>query len=114
MKKVLIVFGTRPEAIKLFPVIEALNEKKIDVYVCNTGQQKHLAKQMVDELNISVDFDLKIMKSNQSLAELSSNLIKKIDALLASFLPDLILTHGDTTTCFCASIKSSLSFFFFA
>lgn len=103
MKKVLIVFGTRPEAIKLFPVIEALNEKKIDVYVCNTGQQKHLAKQMVDELNISVDFDLKIMKSNQSLAELSSNLIKKIDALLASFLPDLILTHGDTTTCFCAS-----------
>ena len=103
MKKVLIVFGTRPEAIKLFPVIEALNEKKIDVYVCNTGQQKHLAKQMVDELNISVDFDLKIMKSNQSLAELSSNLIKKIDALLASFFPDLILTHGDTTTCFCAS-----------
>ena len=87
----------------MFPVIEALNEKKIDVYVCNTGQQKHLAKQMVDELNISVDFDLKIMKSNQSLAELSSNLIKKIDALLASFFPDLILTHGDTTTCFCAS-----------
>ncbi|WP_298366200.1 UDP-N-acetylglucosamine 2-epimerase (non-hydrolyzing) [uncultured Lutibacter sp.] len=98
-KKILICFGTRPEAIKMCSLIHEL--KKDATYlikVCVTAQHREMLDQVLEFFEITPDFDLDIMKANQSLNELSGRIFIKMDAVLSDFHPDLVLVHGDTTT----------------
>jgi UDP-N-acetylglucosamine 2-epimerase (non-hydrolysing) len=103
--KILIVFGTRPEAIKLAPVILTLEEiPDVEIVICNTGQHKELVDQVLDLFNIVPNFSLEIMKPNQNLVALTTNLLKKLDIVTKKVKPDWILAQGDTTTVMCSSI----------
>ncbi len=107
MKKILVVFGTRPEAIKLAPVIHYLRKKEmINLITCSTGQHSTMLKQVLKIFNIEVDYDFKVMKSNQSLYQISSKILNSFEKLLDNEMPDLVLVHGDTTTTFIASLAS--------
>ncbi len=109
MKRILIVFGTRPEFIKLLPIIIYLkNIKKINVYICNTGQHKDLLKPFLNFYNVKIDFNLKVLKSNQSLSELSANIFMKIDNLFNKLKPNYLIVQGDT----CTSLISAISAFY--
>jgi len=100
--KILIVVGTRPEAIKLAPVVHALKGRPhlTETRVCLTGQHKEMLYQVIDHFEITPDYDLKLMKSNQTLFELTASLIFNLAPVLEDFMPDLILVQGDTTTAF--------------
>ena len=105
MKKVMVVFGTRPEAIKMAPVIYALKEQKgFDVEVCVTGQHRTMLDQVLSFFEITPDYDLSVMKDNQSLSELSARLIEKLDDVISKVMPDVVLVHGDTSTAFITSL----------
>lgn len=107
MKKVMVVFGTRPEAIKVAPVIKELNERKeIKPIVCVTAQHRQMLDQVLDTFNIKPDFDLDIMKQGQTLAEITTKVLKGIDNILKKEKPDMILVHGDTTTTFAAALAA--------
>ncbi|TVZ54856.1 UDP-N-acetylglucosamine 2-epimerase (non-hydrolysing) [Lutibacter sp. Hel_I_33_5] len=98
-KKVLIVFGTRPEAIKMAPVVKELkNIDSLNTAVCVTAQHREMLDQVLDFFKITPDYDLDLMKPNQTLNELSSRIFSKIDVVLNNFKPNLVLVHGDTTT----------------
>jgi UDP-N-acetylglucosamine 2-epimerase (non-hydrolysing) len=104
-KKVLIIFGTRPEAIKLYPLIRLLKENKaFDIVVVNSGQQKEMLDQTIKSLSISVDYDLGIMTANQTLATLSSRLLIRLDEVYSTVNPNYLFIHGDTTTSMIAGI----------
>jgi UDP-N-acetylglucosamine 2-epimerase (non-hydrolysing) len=98
--KILLIFGTRPEAIKMAPLCKVLVAKKdvFDTRICVTGQHREMLDQVLDFFSIKPDYDLNLMKSNQSLNELSSRLLLTLDPVLNDFNPDLVLVHGDTTT----------------
>ncbi|WP_347175244.1 non-hydrolyzing UDP-N-acetylglucosamine 2-epimerase [Polaribacter uvawellassae] len=98
-KKILIVFGTRPEAIKMAPVVKSIiaNDNFV-AKICVTSQHRQMLDQVLDFFKIIPDYDLNLMKPNQSLNELSSRILSKIDVVLKDFNPDLVLVHGDTTT----------------
>lgn len=96
--KVLVLFGTRPEAIKLAPVIHELRKRFFQTLVVSSSQHKHILAPFLSTLNIDVDFDLGVMKRNQSPNDVCSRVIGKLDKLLAFEEPDLILVQGDTTT----------------
>ena len=99
IKKVLIVFGTRPEAIKMAPVVKnILANDNFITKVCVTSQHRQMLDQVLDFFKITPDYDLDLMKPNQSLNELSSRILSKMDRVLNDFMPDLVLVHGDTTT----------------
>lgn len=99
MNKILICFGTRPEAIKMAPVImELLKNPHFITKVCVTAQHRQMLDQVLDFFKITPDYDLNLMKPNQSLNELSSRILSEIDVVLNDFKPDLVLVHGDTTT----------------
>jgi len=100
MKKILIVFGTRPEAIKMAPVVaEFLKYKKqFNTRVCVTAQHRSMLDQVLSIFNIKVHYDLNIMKPNQNLYDITSNVLLKMNEVLNDFKPDLVLVHGDTTT----------------
>lgn len=107
MTKLLCIFGTRPEAIKMAPVIKAL--KTVygeDVQVCITAQHRQMLDQVLDLFEIKPDFDLDIMQPNQTLARLSSRLLTKLDDVLNTAKPDRILVHGDTSTTFIAALSA--------
>jgi len=107
MKKVLVFLGTRPEAIKLAPVIEALsNNAHFNTLVCSTGQHKEMLKQVIDFFNIPIHFTLDVMEPNQKLAELTAKLLVKINNLLLEEKPDYIIVQGDTTTSFAAALAA--------
>ena len=107
MKKILVVFGTRPEAIKLAPVIKKLiKDKSFKTYVCSTGQHREMVKQVLDIFDLRLDFDMHIMKKNQDLFEITSNSISKFNKILNEVKPDLLLVQGDTTTAFTASLAA--------
>ena len=109
MKKVLFVFGTRPEAIKMAPVIlEMKRESTLDVKVCLTGQHRQMLDQVLEFFQIKSDYDLNLMKPGQSLSGLSSAILTALDEILEIEKPDLVLVHGDTTT----SIVSALSCYY--
>ena len=94
-------FGTRPEAIKLGPVLKALEQdNRFDSFVCVTGQHRALLDQVLDVFDIQPHYDLNIMKGGQSLSEITSNILPKLGKVLEKIDPDLILVHGDTTTSF--------------
>lgn len=98
MKKILLCFGTRPEAIKMCSLVHQLNQSSFEVKVCVTAQHREMLDQVLDFFEIRPDFDLNIMKPNQSLNELSSRIFIKFDEVLTLAQPDLVLVHGDTTT----------------
>ncbi len=103
--RILIFLGTRPEVVKLAPIIHKLKEDdSFEVYVCITGQHKEMVAQMLVDFEISPDIYLDIMKSNQTLAELSSKLFKEIDRVLGMVVPDWVIVQGDTTSAFIASV----------
>lgn len=96
--KVLVLFGTRPEVIKLAPVIHELKRREIDTVVISSSQHKQLLRSFVKLLNVKVDFDLGVMKANQTPNLICSRVLSKLDALLEHEKPDLIVVQGDTTT----------------
>jgi UDP-N-acetylglucosamine 2-epimerase (non-hydrolysing) len=107
MKKVLIVFGTRPEAIKMAPLVKSFqNEKNINTKVCVTAQHREMLDQVLDIFDIKPDYDLNIMKQGQDLFDVTSNVLLGLRDVLQSFQPDIVLVHGDTTTTSIASLAA--------
>ena len=96
--KILLCFGTRPEAIKMAPLYHELKKNNIDVKVCVTAQHREMLDQVLDFFEIIPDYDLDLMLPNQTLNRLSANILFKIDEVLIAVKPDLVLVHGDTTT----------------
>lgn len=105
IKKIMLVFGTRPEAIKMCPVIKELkNRKELEVKVCVTGQHREMLQQVLDCFNIVPDYNLNIMQNQQTLFDITINIVTKIKPVLEQEKPDIILVHGDTTTTFVTSL----------
>ena len=105
MKKVAIFMGTRPEGIKMAPVVKAIAAADgLEPLVVSTGQHKEMLQQVVDLFEIDVDHDLEVMQPNQTLPSLTARLITRIDALLENAKPDMALVQGDTTTVFTAAL----------
>jgi UDP-N-acetylglucosamine 2-epimerase (non-hydrolysing) len=107
-KKALVVLGTRPEAIKLAPVITELKRhaNRFNSIVCATGQHREMLWQMLESFSLSVDHNLDVMKPDQSLAEVTTAVLNGLDRVLASEKPDVVLVQGDTTTTFAASLAA--------
>jgi len=107
--RVLTVFGTRPEAIKMAPLALALQANpKFDAKVCVTAQHREMLDQVLALFELKPDFDLNIMKPGQSLSELTGRVLTGLEEILKSFKPDLVLVHGDTSTTFAASLAAYL------
>lgn len=105
MKKVMLVFGTRPEAIKMCPLVKELKTRKnIKTIVCVTGQHREMLKQVLDCFDVVPDYNLDIMQDKQTLFDITTNIILKIRSVMEKEKPDLILVHGDTTTTFVTSL----------
>ena len=105
MKKVMLVFGTRPEAIKMCPLVKELKTRKnIEVKVCVTGQHREMLQQVLECFNVVPDYNLEIMKDKQTLFDITTNIISKIKPVLEKEMPDIVLVHGDTTTTFVTSL----------
>jgi len=105
MVKILAVFGTRPEAIKMAPVVHALR-KKVDVKVCVTAQHRQMLDQVLTLFEITPDYDLDIMKPGQDLFDVTSQVLLGIKKILQSVNPDIVLVHGDTTTSMAVSMAA--------
>lgn len=108
MKKVLLVFGTRPEAIKMAPLaiaLKALNDE-FETKVCVTGQHREMLDQVLSLFELEPDFDLNLMKPGQTLADITSGVLKGLNEVFDTWLPDVILVHGDTATTFAASLAA--------
>lgn len=100
-KKVMIVFGTRPEAIKMCPlVLELKNRRNVKVSVCVTGQHREMLQQVLDAFKIEPDINLSIMKKNQDLFDITQSILKGMKDILEKYKPNLVLVHGDTSTTF--------------
>lgn len=107
MLKVLLVFGTRPEAIKMAPLVHALRaQSHIDAKVCVTAQHREMLDSVLSLFDITPDYDLDIMKSGQSLTALSSRILVGLEDVLKIFTPDIVLVHGDTSTTLNASLAA--------
>jgi len=107
VRKILIIFGTRPEAIKLAPIIIKLrNEDWCQLTICNTGQHKELVDEVLKLFKITPDIDLSLMKKKQSLASLSSRLFEKLESVFLEATPEIAIVHGDTTTAMVGSLMS--------
>ncbi|MRT13695.1 UDP-N-acetylglucosamine 2-epimerase (non-hydrolyzing) [Enterobacteriaceae bacterium RIT711] len=105
MKKVMVVFGTRPEAIKMCPLVKELKTRKtINTIVCVTGQHREMLDQVLTAFNVIPDYDLSIMKDKQTLFDVTVNVLEKMKAVLTEAKPDIVLVHGDTTTTFATSL----------
>ncbi|CAR42296.1 non-hydrolyzing UDP-N-acetylglucosamine 2-epimerase [Streptococcus uberis] len=110
MKKIMLVFGTRPEAIKMCPLVNELKKRSyFDVKVCVTGQHREMLDQVLNVFSVVPDYDLSIMKSNQTLYDVTSNIMLKIKEVLESEQPDIVLVHGDTTTTFATALSAFYS-----
>ena len=104
-KKILIVFGTRPEAIKMAPVVNRLRlSAGVEVFVCVSAQHRQMLDQVLELFEIRPDFDLNLMLPNQTLASLTARVLTGVNEVLESLQPDLVLVHGDTSTAFAASL----------
>lgn len=105
MKKILAVFGTRPEAIKMCPLVKELKTRKnINTIVCVSGQHRQMLDQVLEAFNVVPDYDLSIMKDNQTLFDVTTNIINKIKEVLEEVKPDVVLVHGDTSTTFVTAL----------
>lgn len=108
MKRILVVFGTRPEAIKMCPLVKALRSHPDDfeVTVCVTGQHREMLDQVLDAFSIVPDYDLEIMKSRQTLFDVTTTILSSIREVYETVVPDVVLVHGDTTTSFAAALAA--------
>ncbi|MDD3591338.1 MAG: UDP-N-acetylglucosamine 2-epimerase (non-hydrolyzing) [Sulfurovum sp.] len=108
MQKVLIVFGTRPEAIKMAPLVKAFqkNQENFETKVCVTAQHREMLDQVLELFEIVPDYDLDIMKPGQDLYDVTSNVLLGMKSVLAEFKPDVVFVHGDTSTTFAASLAA--------
>lgn len=106
MKKVLFVFGTRPEAIKMAPMIKELESRKefFDVRVCVTGQHREMLDQVLNFFSITPNYDLRVMKPGQTLFGVTASIIDKLEPVIEDFAPDIILVQGDTTSAFVGAL----------
>jgi len=105
MKTIMLVFGTRPEAIKMCPLVNELKTRKgIKTVVCVTGQHREMLNQVLDTFHVVPDYDLGIMKKEQTLFDITSGVLNKIREVLLEVRPDVVLVHGDTSTTFAAAL----------
>jgi len=101
----MVVFGTRPEAIKMCPLVKELQTRdKLETIVCVTGQHREMLDQVLDTFNLVPDYNLSIMKANQSLFDVTINILEKMKDVLEEVKPDIVLVHGDTSTTFVTSL----------
>jgi len=107
VKKVLLVFGTRPEAIKMAPLVHALYaDVRFESKVCVTAQHREMLDQVLELFEIKPDYDLNIMKAGQTLNEVTTRILLELKPVLKEFKPDVVLVHGDTATTFAASLAA--------
>lgn len=105
--KVMSIFGTRPEAIKMCPLIKELEQhNEIDSIVCLTGQHKEMLQQVINIFNTKVNYNLEVMQPNQTLTTITASVLEKLKVILEKEKPDLVLVHGDTTTSFAAALAA--------
>lgn len=105
MKTIMLVFGTRPEAIKMCPLIQELRTRKdIRTLCCVTGQHRQMLDQVLSAFHVTPDYDLAIMKDGQTLFDVTTRVMEELKNVLAETKPDLVLVHGDTTTTFAAAL----------
>ena len=111
MKKILLVFGTRPEAIKMAPLVMEFkkNPTEFNTIVCVTGQHREMLDQVLKVFDIKPDYDLNIMKQGQDLYDITSRVILDMRNVLKECDPDIVLVHGDTTTSMAAALSAFLS-----
>ena len=107
MKKVLVVFGTRPEAIKMAPVVKACKARpELEVKVCVTAQHRQMLDQVMEIFGLKADFDLNVMAPNQTLGDVTCKVLKGMEGVFAQWKPDMILVQGDTTTVMAAALAA--------
>lgn len=105
IKKVMVVFGTRPEAIKMCPLINELKKRsQLNTIVCVTGQHREMLDQVLNAFDVKPDYDLSIMKDKQTLFDVTINILEKMKAVLEEVKPDVVLVHGDTSTTFVTAL----------
>ena len=105
MKKVMVVFGTRPEAIKMCPLVKELKTRKnLETVVCVTGQHRQMLDQVLEAFHVSPDYDLSIMKDKQTLFDVTVNILEGIKSILEEVKPNVVLVHGDTSTTFVTAL----------
>ena len=105
MKKVMLVFGTRPEAIKMCPLVNELKKRiNIETIVCITGQHRQMLDQVLEAFSVVPDYDLSIMKDKQTLFDVTVNILERIKTVLEEVKPDVVLVHGDTSTTFVTAL----------
>ncbi|MBR3918029.1 MAG: UDP-N-acetylglucosamine 2-epimerase (non-hydrolyzing) [Clostridia bacterium] len=105
MKTVMLVFGTRPEAIKMCPLVNELKKRKnINTVVCVTGQHRQMLDQVLEAFDVKPDYDLSVMKEKQTLFDITTNILNSIKAVLEQVKPDVVLVHGDTSTTFVTAL----------
>ena len=107
-KKIMLVFGTRPEAIKMAPLVNALKAEPdhFELKVCVTSQHREMLDQVLDIFNIKPNIDLNLMKKNQNLSNLTSLILDQMDKVLKDYKPKIVLVHGDTITTLATSIAA--------
>jgi UDP-N-acetylglucosamine 2-epimerase (non-hydrolysing) len=104
-KKVMVVFGTRPEAIKMCPVVKELKTReKLDTVVCVTGQHREMLDQVLEAFSVVPDYDLSIMKAKQTLFDVTISILEKMKAVFEKVKPNIVLVHGDTSTTFVTAL----------
>lgn len=107
MIKVMTVFGTRPEAIKMAPLVKELKmRKEIEMIVCVTAQHREMLDQVLEAFDIKPDYDLNIMKQGQTLGEVTTRALKGLEEVIKETKPDIVLVHGDTTTTFAGALAA--------
>ena len=107
MKKIMLVFGTRPEAIKMCPLVNELKRRSsVQTIVCVTGQHRQMLDQVLETFGVVPDYDLNIMKDKQTLFDITTNILNGIKPILEEEKPDVVLVHGDTTTSFVTSLAA--------
>ncbi|HBC84639.1 MAG TPA: UDP-N-acetylglucosamine 2-epimerase (non-hydrolyzing) [Clostridiales bacterium] len=107
MIKVMTVFGTRPEAIKMAPLVKELKSRKgVECIVCVTAQHRQMLDQVLDAFDIIPDYDLDIMKKEQTLSDITSRVLKGLEQVILEVKPDIVLVHGDTTTTFAGALAA--------
>lgn len=107
MKKVMLVFGTRPEAIKMCPLVNELKTRKnLETIVCVTGQHRQMLDQVLEAFKVKPDYDLSIMKQKQTLFDVTVNILERIKSVMEEVKPDVVLVHGDTTTTFVTALAA--------
>lgn len=105
MKRVMLVFGTRPEAIKMCPLVNELKARNnMETIVCVTGQHRQMLDQVLEAFHVVPDYDLSIMKDKQTLFDITTNILNRIKAVLEEVKPDVVLVHGDTSTTFVTAL----------